>query len=90
MSLDELENCLVGVCDTEEACSVQLLSQAIERFLDTLDRDNRVIFIRRYWFADPIDDIARRMSMSAPRVTARLFRIRQKLRHDLQKEGFTV
>ena len=34
------------------------LARIIESFLDTLTVENRVIFMRRYWFSDSCKDIA--------------------------------
>ena len=62
----------------------------INRFLSTLDYDDRYLFVRRYWFADPVKEIAAAMKTKENRVSVRLFRLREKLRNTLQKEGFIV
>lgn len=90
ISLDELEHCLSGLATVEDEFSLKLLSEEIDSFLDKLDKENRVIFVRRYWFADSISDIADRLSMSNHNVTARLFRMREKLKNHLRKEGYTL
>lgn len=88
VSLDELENCFSGLNTIEDECNLKMLSEAIDNFLNNLDTENRVIFVRRYWFADSISDIAEKMSMSNHNVTVRLFRIRKNLKNHLKKEGF--
>ena len=45
------------------------------------------MFLRRYWYAEPLADIAARYGMSEGAVKASLFRTRQKLRDHLEKEG---
>lgn len=57
----------------------------IERFLDTLSEENRVIFLRCYWFSDPYADIARRTGISEKSVSMRLVRIRKQMRQYLVK-----
>ena len=52
----------------------------IESFLDTLTVENRVIFMRRYWFSDHCKEIAERVGLTEKNVTVRLTRIRQKLK----------
>ena len=81
MSLDELENCFCELNTAEDEYSLKLLSEEIDKFLDTLDKENRVIFIRRYWYADSITDVAERVSISEHNVTARLYRIRENLKN---------
>ena len=62
----------------------------LDRFLTVLPYDDRFIFVRRYWFADPVGDIAGAMHIPAAHVSQRLFRLREKLRKSLQKEGLLV
>lgn len=90
VSLDELENCFCKLNTAEDEYSLKLLSEEIDKFLDTLDRENRVIFVRRYWYADSISDIAERVSMSSHNITARLYRIRENLKKHLRKAGYSI
>ena len=55
----------------------------IEAFLDSLSKENRVIFLRRYWFSDPYADIAARVGLTEKNVSVRLTRIRKELREYL-------
>ena len=89
ISLDELSECIAGY-PLEDTIDVQLLGQAIDRFLDTQSQQNRVIFLRRYWFGDSVREIAALYAMSPGNVSVRLSRIREGLRSHLQKEGFFI
>lgn len=89
-ALDELEDCLGSGSDVEEELSVKELSRLIDRFLYTLDQENRVLFVRRYWYSDSVADIARRMKLSDNCVSVRLSRIRGKLKQYLKKEGYEI
>ena len=53
-------------------------------------KENRIIFIRRYFFGDSIADIALRMGMSENNISVRLTRLRTSLRNHLEKEGVEI
>ena len=59
------------------------LARIIEVFLDTLTAKERVIFMRRYAYADPYADIAKRVGISEKNVSVRLALIRQKMKQYL-------
>lgn len=89
-ALDELEDCLASPQTVESEWSVRELSRLIDDFLDTLDQESRVMFVRRYWYADSIGDLALSMKRSRNSVSTRLSRIRGKLKKYLRKEGYEV
>ena len=65
------------------------LARIIEAFLDTLTTENRVIFMRRYWFSDSYKDIAEFMGLSEKNISVRLTRIREKMKQYLiEREVF--
>lgn len=66
------------------------LGEMLNRFLASLNHESRVIFLRRYWFADSVEEIAKRYGFSESKVKTRLHRTRQQLRQFLVKEGITV
>lgn len=86
-ALDQLEGCLASRLTAEGELEAKELAQAIGRFLETLDRENRVLFVRRYWYADSVAELGRRTGIGSAAVSARLFRLRRKLKHDLEQEG---
>ena len=88
--LDELAECIPSGVNVETDYEARELTEAINRFLATLDRDDRFLFVRRYWYADPVADIAAVTHGSANRISVRLFRIREKLRKALIKEGLLL
>ena len=64
------------------------MESAIAAFLAVQDRDSRVIFLRRYYFFDSVKEIAQRYCIGESKVKVTLFRIRNKLRENLVKEGW--
>ena len=63
------------------------LGRLLNLFLESLTRDNRLIFLRRYWYADSIREIANRYGISESKVKTQLHRTRKKLQLFLEKEG---
>ena len=64
--------------------------QAINDCLHLMGADNRIIFVRRYFFGDSISDISRQFKASESKVKSILFRARQKLKIHLEKEGVVI
>lgn len=89
-ALDELEDCLASPENVEDQLTAKELSAALDQFLDALDQENRVMFVRRYWYADSISEIAERLHRSKNNVSVRLFRTRARLKNYLEKEGYIV
>ena len=90
LALDELEEYLSDSDSVEKEYEAKELREAINSFLATLNRSDRFIFMRRYWYSDPVQDIAKMADSTTNSVTVRLFRIREKLRQYLEKEGLLV
>ena len=88
--LDELAECVSGVDDTERQWEEKALIEEINRFLFRLPEDRRYLFIRRYWYADSISQIAGRMNMSVNQVSVILSRLRRRLKDDLIERGFDI
>lgn len=86
LSLDELAGCIPGQT-LEEHLDARELGRAMDRFLDTQTAENRVIFLRRYWFGDSVRDVARFVMLSENATSVRLSRMRDKLKQYLIKEG---
>lgn len=90
LALEELEDCLSSSVPVEEAMEAKELAALMEGFLDSLPRENRVIFMRRYWFSDSYADIAKRTGLGEKNVSVRLFRIRKQLKEYLAERGVPV
>lgn len=90
VALDELEEYLSDDNNVEDEYDAKELAEALNVFLSTLSYSDRFIFTRRYWYSDPLQDIAKMANSTTNSVTVRLFRIREKLRIYLKKEGLLV
>lgn len=86
VSIDEIAECIPS--DTDECLSDEKLAGAVSRFLRTQNEKHRKVFIRRYWYGDPLSKIAEYYGMKEKTVATYLFRTRKKLKTFLQKEGY--
>ena len=86
---EELAQCLPDPGPQREREGREI-GEALNGFLTTLDREKRIMFLRRYWYGDPIRDIAARCGAGESRVKTALFRLRKELKDYLEKEGIFV
>ena len=90
VAMEELEDCLASTTTIEEEIAERELTKIIESFLDSLSKENRVIFLRRYWFSDTYADIAKQVGLTENNVSVRLTRIRKELREYLLEREVIV
>lgn len=86
--LDELADCLAGETNVEAEYEVKELEQCIRRFVRGLPERDGNVFVRRYFFTEPVAAIAKRYGLTESNVTVILSRTRKKLRLKLAKEGY--
>lgn len=88
VSLEELAGILPAP-SFEELLNARELGQAMDRFLDTISKENRVLFLRRYWFGDSVAELAQAFGMRENAVSVRLSRLRAQLKtYLIEKEGY--
>lgn len=90
VALDELADCIPASESVEDELAAKEVAGMINSFLATLDRQSRVMFVRRYWHADSIEDIAVMFHKSRHYISVRLSRIRKALKQYLETEGISV
>ncbi len=89
IAMEEIEACIADPNTVEAEIEAGELARIIESFLDTLTVENRVIFMRRYWFSDSCKDIAEFVGLTEKNISVRLTRIRQKMKEYLaEREVF--
>ncbi len=87
---EELSECVSGHDRIEQAIDEQELQRAINEFLSGLPVKKRKIFVRRYWYAESVAQIAAGMDLTENRVSVTLHRLRTALRSYLSERGFDV
>ena len=86
--LEELEGCIAAAGNVEDGLNARELEKTIRSFLDTLPERDQDIFLRRYFFVEESDAIARRYAMRPATVLKILSRTRMKLKKYLTQEGY--
>lgn len=87
VALDEIADCIPASFSIEDEIMAKEAAGVIDDFLETLDQQSRIMFIRRYWYADSIEEIAALFHKSKHYISVRLSRIRKALRQYLGKKG---
>ena len=87
VALDELEETIPALSTVESVYDAKELTRYLNQFLKDLQKEDRYLFMRRYWFGDKISDIAENLNMTPHKASVRLFRLRQKLQNYLKNEG---
>lgn len=88
IALEELEAVLSDGNDPEKEYDRNELIRVLNRFLKIQKAQDRDLFIRRYFYAEPVKEIAERYGMRENAVSLRLSRTREKLKETLRKEGY--
>lgn len=84
--LEELETVLEDVPAAQNIDGMEFRI-LIEDFLDGMSREQRVMFVKRYFFYDSVPEIAADMSLTEGKVKTALFRMRKKFREYLERSG---
>ena len=85
----EMEQCIPDQSH-ERKLEGEEIGRVLNRFLGSLSLESRLIFMRRYWYTDSIQEIAARYHISQSKVKTQLHRTRKKLQLFLEKEGIYV
>lgn len=84
----ELSACLPYREDAHSEVLAKELGGAVSDFLRTQKQEHCTAFLRRYWYLDPVEDVADFMGWTVNKTKTVLFRTRNKLWDYLNKEGF--
>lgn len=90
LALEELEECVQSTKDVETEIQAKELGRYIREFLDTLPVRECNVFLRRYFYIETVEEIAKRYQLRQDSVHVILSRTRKKLRRYLEKEGYVI
>ena len=88
LMLSELGDCVSGRESVEQEIDRKELLAEINLFLAGLTKEKRQMFVRRYWYAEGIGEIAKRFGVSEGSVTMTLKRVRKQLKEVLVEQGY--
>ena len=86
----ELESCIPPAPSAEAAWEQRELAAALDRWLAGRTDGERALFLRRYWFGEPVAQLARAWGLRPNAVSQRLRRLRESLRTFLESEGVVL
>lgn len=90
IALEELGECIPSHETAEGHLEAEELKYTISRFLRTQSLREQGIFLRRYFYLEPVERIARYYGLKEANVFQILSRTRRKLKAYLQKEGYAL
>jgi len=85
----EMESCIPDAA-RQNQLEARELGRLLDAFLRQQTEENRLVFIRRFWYGDTIGEIAVRYGIGESAVRMRLNRTKDKLSAYLEKEGIQV
>ncbi|MBQ7874751.1 MAG: sigma-70 family RNA polymerase sigma factor [Oscillospiraceae bacterium] len=88
--LSELEECIPSAADTESESESGEITAAINRWLGSLKKEERLLFVRRYWYGDSVADLAKKANILPKKLSSKMFRLRKSLKDSLEKEGISL
>ncbi|MFI3254168.1 MAG: sigma-70 family RNA polymerase sigma factor [Eubacteriales bacterium] len=87
LELTELEAEKSGM---DDSLLLQELTDSINQFLEKLPREDRVIFVKRYFFDESLGELSEELLMEENKISSKLYRLRQKLKQKLIQEGYDL
>ena len=85
--LVELEECTARADTDAEPGEI---GRAIDSFLETIPKREAALFVRRYFYSQPVKEIAAWAGMTENQVSKILQKLRKKLKKHLEKEGIGI
>lgn len=88
--LSELEECIPAVEQVETVIEQRQLSALLSDWLESLPASDRTLFIRRYWFGDPLQELAKERRTTPNALAQKMLKLRTDLRQKLEQEGVAL
>ena len=86
--LDELEELIPSPTNVESEVDSKLLSDVINTWLGTLSKEDRGLFIRRYYMCESVKSISQRADCTPNKMAQKMLKLRTELKNYLIQKGF--
>jgi RNA polymerase sigma factor (sigma-70 family) len=90
MLLSELTDVIPDSATTESKMDERELTDSINRLLGRLSKEDRVLFLKRYWYGESVKGLAKEFDIPPKKLASRLYRLRQYLKKALEEEGIRL
>lgn len=89
-SLNELDYDISSSYNLDDEFYKNELVSYINLFLEKLDVETQILFIRRYFLNESVKSLSTRFSISETNISVKLLRVRNKLKKTLELEGYKI
>ncbi len=88
LALEELGEVASDRAEAEKILIRREAVAALNRFLDGLPQTERQVFLQRYFYLDPVAEVAKHFGFTEAKTASMLRRTRLKLKEQMEKEGY--
>ncbi len=88
--LSELNDCVPSSANVEQTIEAMQLSEYISDWLESLTEEDCALFVRRYWFGDEVQALAKACGVTAAKMAQRMLRLRKNLKAALEEKGVAL
>ncbi len=89
-NIEDYENLILTDCKIEENLEIKEINYNILKILNTFKKEEKDIFIEFYYEERKVKEIAEKYNFSEAKVKTKLHRIRNKIRKELLKGGYSI
>jgi len=87
---DEIKDCIPSPKLVEHEIEEKELTAFINKWLKTLPSEERVLFLRRYWWGETLKELEKEYQISHGKMAKKMYNLRASLRTALEKEGYSL
>lgn len=88
--LEELDECIPAPQSVAQEVEARELTEYLNTWLASLSKDDRILFMRRYWNGEPLKALARERGIQPEKLAQKMYRLRRALKAALEKEGLSL
>lgn len=90
LMLSELEECVPSDLSVEKAIEEKELGDIISSWLEDLMEEDRILFVRRYWYGESVKELAAERKCTENQLAQKMRWMRSRLKTHLESKGVTV
>ena len=90
VAFEEIADCIPSESDVTDEMEKEEITRILNGWLDTLNKDNLYIFMRRYWYMDTVSVISQNLQISQAAVYLRIDRMKKSLYKHLLEGGIII
>lgn len=87
---DEMDECIPSNSNADENANYKLLSGFINDWLRSLTKSDRIMFLRRYYICESLQEISKEFGVNENRIAQKLHKLRKNLKDYLDKKGYEL